>query len=289
MLSRPCWRIVAVLALLVVAGCGKDDKEKSSKPATLSITTTDLGKKKFKTDAPKSVSGGAVTVNFRNSGKVPHEAQLIRLDGGHTVDEALKVVSADKPVIPDWLHAEGGVAATPPGASGSATVKLTPGSYAVVDSESDNGPPPALFGAKATFKVTGDNGSDVKDTGVKVEAKDKGDDRFEWVASGLKPGTQNLTFDNTSKQIHIMVAAPIRGKATLADVKKSLSQEKPSGPPPVDFDKVAGTSVLDGKKKETARVKLVKGRYALICFLTDRDGKGKPHFQEGMLKEVDVK
>jgi uncharacterized cupredoxin-like copper-binding protein len=284
-------RVALALALapLSVAACGDDGKDKSSKATTMSITTTDLGKKKFRMEAPKSIEGGVVTVNFRNAGKVRHEAQLIRLDGGHTVNEALKIVSADKPVIPDWLHAEGGVAAMPPGASGTATVKLAAGNYAVIDTESDNGPPPAVYGAKASFKVTGDNGGEIEDTDTKVEAKEKGHDKYEWVVSNLKPGTNELTFDNTGKEIHHMVAAPILGKATLADVKKTLSEEKPSGPPPLDFKKITGISVLDGKKKEITRLKLSKGRNALICFLTDRDGKGKPHFQEGMLKEVDVK
>ncbi len=285
---------VAVVAMaltpLLTAACGSDKKDKASKPTTMSIKTTDIGKKKFKMTAPKSIEGGAVTVNFRNAGKVRHEAQLIRLDGGHTVKEALKIISAKKVVLPDWLHAEGGVAAQAPGASGTSTVKLTPGDYAVIDSESDNGPPPAAFGATASFTVKGDNGGEVKATDAKIEAKDKGDDKFEWVTSGLKAGKNDLTFDNTSKQIHLVFAAPIRGKATLADVKKSLAQHgKPSGPPPVDFEKGIGASVLDGKKKETTQVNLSKGRYAIVCFLTDRDGKGKPHFQEGMLKEVNIK
>jgi uncharacterized cupredoxin-like copper-binding protein len=275
------------LVPLSLAACGK--KDESSKATTLSITTTDLGKKKFRMEAPKSIKGGVVEVNFRNAGKVGHEAQLIRMDGGHTVNEALKIIGVNKPVIPDWLHAEGGVRARPPGASGTATVKLTPGNYAVIDTESDNGPPPALYGAKASFRVTGDNGGKIEGTDTKIEAKDKGKDKFEWVVSNLKPGTSELTFDNTSKEIHLMFAAPIRGNATLADVKKSLSEEKPSGPPPIDFNKATGTNVLDGKKKEKTQVRFSKGRYALVCFLTDRDGKGKPHYQEGMLKEVDVK
>ncbi|MGI9082429.1 MAG: hypothetical protein ACR2FZ_09135, partial [Thermoleophilaceae bacterium] len=63
---------------------------------------------------------------------------------------------------------------------------------------------------------------------------------------------------------------------------------KPSGPPPLDFEKAAGTTVLDGKRKLTTQLKLTKGRNALVCFTTDRDGKGKEHHQEGMLKEVEV-
>ena len=56
---------------------------------------------------------------------------------------------------------------------------------------------------------------------------------------------------------------------------------QPPGPPPVDFEKGAGTAVLDGKRKEKTQLKLAKGRNVLICFLTDRDGKGKSHDRAG--------
>lgn len=290
--------LVIALAALIVAGCGDDDKDKSSKSTdepskatAMSITTTDIGKKKFKTEAPRSIEGGLVKVDFHNAGKVPHEASLARLDGGHTVAEVLKKFGGEKVVIPDWYHAEGGVRTTPPGATASATVRLSPGTYAVLDTESGDmeGPPPAAFGATATFKVAGDNGGKIKDTAAKITAKDKGDDEFEWVTSGLRAGANEVTFDNPGKENHFAEAFPIVGKATLADIKKALSQQgKPVGPPPIDFEKGNGTSALDGKRKEVVRLKLAKGRNVLVCFLTDRDGKGKPHFKEGMLKEVDV-
>jgi hypothetical protein len=278
-----------ILGGLVIAACGDDNKDKSAKPATLSVKTTDVGKKQFAMSAPKSIKGGTVTVRFTNGSKVQHEAQLIRIDGGHTVDEALKIVTPEKVVLPAWFHAEGGVGSTPPGASGTATLKLPPGDYAVIDTDSDDGPPPSAMGAKATFKVTGDNGGDVADLSTKVEVKAKGDDEFEFLPSNLKAGTNRMTFDNTSDEIHHVLALPLVGSSTLADVKKFLAtQGKASGPPPVEFDKGSNTAVLDGTRKEITTIKLKRGRNVLICFLTDRDGKGKPHFQEGLLKEVNV-
>jgi hypothetical protein len=67
----------------------------------------------------------------------------------------------------------------------------------------------------------------------------------------------------------------------LADVKKLLSAMKPpSGPPALEFQKGAGAPALDGKRKETTQITLTKGRYALVCFLTDRDGKGQTPLQK---------
>jgi hypothetical protein len=285
-------RAAGLLALAVsvplIAGCGDDDKGKSAKPAAMSITTSDAGAKKFKMTAPSSVEGGLVNVTFHNASKTPHEAQLVKIDG-HTAQQALKVVEPDKVVLPDWFFAYGGVATTPPGKSATVTVKLPPGDYAVIDDANDSGPSPSSQGAVAEFKVTGDNDGDIKDTSSKVEVKKKGDDEFEFVTSGLTAGTNNLTFHNTTDEIHHIQAFPVKGNATLADVKKFLAtMGKPSGPPPIDFPKGTGTSVIDGKQTELTPLKLAKGRNVLLCFLTDRDGKGKSHFQEGMIKEVDV-
>ena len=287
-LRRSTAALALGVAAFAIAACGDDDEKEAAKPTTLSITTTDAGKN-FKMAVPKSIEGGAVTVKFRNASKVPHEAQLIRLDDGHTVQEALKIVTPEKVVLPDWFHAEGGVGGTPPGKSGSATVKLSPGTYGVIDTEAEDGPPPSTKGAIASFKVSGDNGAKVEDTSAKVETKDKGD-KYEFVTSGLKAGTNNLTFDNTSKEIHHVLAFPINGNATTADVKKFFATmgETP-GPPPVDFENADGTAVLDGKRKETTPFELRRGRNVLICFLTDRDGKGKSHVQRGMFKEVAVR
>jgi hypothetical protein len=33
---------------------------------------------------------------------------------------------------------------------------------------------------------------------------------------------------------------------------------------------------------------LKPGRYAFICFLPDRDEPNKPHFKQGLLKEVTI-
>jgi len=40
--------------------------------------------------------------------------------------------------------------------------------------------------------------------------------------------------------------------------------------------------MLDGDSEQLSDVVLRKpGKYAVVCFLTDRDGKGKPHLAEG--------
>src|SRR4051795_11996166 len=152
-----------LLGALALSACGSSDKKSSStsatssKPATLAVTAAESGKTS-KLTAPASVSGGIVTVTLKNSGKAPHEAQLVRLDPGHTAADVKKVLSSPK--IPTWAHLEGGASPTPPGQTGSATLSLTPGNYVIVDNAGSGGPggggpAPAVNALKVTGGAKG--------------------------------------------------------------------------------------------------------------------------------------
>ena len=58
------------------------------------------------------------------------------------------------------------------------------------------------------------------------------------------------------------------------------SEEGDNGPPPVDFEKLQGTTVLDAGREQIDELELAAGRYALVCFLTNRAG-GPPHARAG--------
>jgi len=98
-----------------------------------------------------------------------------------------------------------------------------------------------------------------------------------------------VTYDNKGKQAHHVVAFPFRGDATLDQAKAAFKSEgEPKGPPPVDFAKGQGTVVTDGGTKIVTDLKLARGRYALVCFVSDRKG-GPPHVAKGMIAEAQVK
>ena len=65
-------------------------------------------------------------------------------------------------------------------------------------------------------------------------------------------------------------------------------EEEASGPPPVDFEGGAGTAVLEGGMKQVAELELKRGKYALVCFISDRKG-GPPHVAKGMVAEAAVR
>jgi hypothetical protein len=287
---------VGAAGLIALAGCGGS----STKSQSLKVSEKDVGAKQYAYEGIRPLKPGTVTIDFTNSGKVPHDFQLLRADSGHPADEVkatlTKLVESQKPLpVPSWFHAAGGVGPTAPGTSSTAKVVLKTGTYYVADTQTppnaNNAPPFLTQGAFAPIKASGSKvGGSLPSESTKVTIKDVGKDKFRFDNSPLKTGTVTFEFNNTSKQDHHILAVPLLPGKTVAEVKKALaSNGPPSGPPPVDFGKLTGAAILDPKQKQVAQLHLAKpGNYVLLCFLTDRNGKGKPHFLEGLLKEVKV-
>lgn len=289
------WLTAALFALAAVAlaACGSDNKSTSSSssssagPTTLSVSISEQGKA-AKYTAPTSVKGGLVKLTLANRGKRPHGAQLANISGGHTAQEALKVIGSNSNKTPSWIRAEGGIGQVAPGKSASATVNLTPGKYLLADAggPGSSGPP-----AYTQLTVTGGGtAGSLPATPVTVTAAAPAKDKYKWEISGaLKPGTSDVTFASKGKDaLHLLGAFRVKGNPSKAQIMKAL---KSHGKPPafVDQTSFTSTAVIDGGKSQTTPLSLRQpGKYVLFCPLTDRDG-GKPHFAEGLLTTVDVK
>jgi hypothetical protein len=267
---------VAVAALLA-SGCGGGN---DTEPAKAAITYTKAGK----FELPKSIDGGLVDLTLTNQDKAPHAAQLVRIEDGHTTQEALKFLAANSDKTPEWIRAEGGPSAGPAGTA-SATVDLPEGKYVVTDlgGPGSTGPP-----ATAELTVKSGESGDLPSSDIEVTGAENGKDKYSWDVSGdLKSGTNHLTFKSEGDEaIHFLGAFKINGKHSDAEIAKALES---GGPPPyVDQSTFTNTTILDGGKSQVTDLTLSKpGTYVLFCPLTDRDG-GKPHFAEGMIKQVTV-
>ena len=287
--------IAALIAPVVLSACGG-----SSKTEKLAVSEVQTGPKTYAYQGLGSLSGGTVKITFTNAAKdAPHEFQLARVDSGHSASEfkatITKLLANGKLPTPSWLHAASGVGGVPPGQTGTATVKLPKGQYYAIDTQSPNGsgqnPPPFLTqGAFAPLKVTSGSGASLPKTSAKVTVKDEPKDRFSYNVSGLKSGTNTITFDNASKEDHHVLAVQLLPGHSLAQAQAAfLANGPPKGPPPVNFQSINGTTVADSKTTQVNQITFSKpGTYVLFCFLTDKDGKGKPHLQRGMFKEVHI-
>lgn len=264
--------------------CGDDgNKQAAATPNKLAVTATEAGKQ-LRLSVPKSVPAGLVTVELTNTGKAFHEAQLIRLDPGHTPEEALKVIAAEGAPSPGWIHVAGGTGPAPPGGSSSATQRLRPGNYIVYDAPFKNEGQGLKFGV-APFKVEGDaNGGELPKAAAKIEAYEYG-----FRVSGLNAGKNTIEFSNTGREPHHVVAVPYKPGATLAEVRKAFKREQGGAEPPLDFENSVYTARIDGGTKQITELDLDKpGKYALLCFVSDRKG-GPPHVAQGMIAETTVR
>jgi hypothetical protein len=272
-----------VAAGLLAAGCGSSDEDSAT---TLKMSISEQGKSAtFK--APKTAESGLVDVKLTNNGKQPHGLQLIRYTGGHTMDDVLKELGKNSDVIPPWAKLDGGIGSVAGGKTGSATINLPEGNYVLVDAAAlGGGGPPATAG----IKLSGGSSGSLPDTPGQITAATAGHDEFKWEISGLTSGTNRITFTSKGKDtVHFVLAAPVKGKApALSQIKKDFAS---NGPPPAYLDTtgIQSTAILDGGLSQTASLDLKKpGQYIFFCPLTDRDGKGKPHDQEGLLSVENV-
>ncbi len=281
---------LVLIAVVAIAGCGDDDDSgsgDSAAPARLAVEVTGQGPGEFRLDAPESVEAGVVEISLETPGdETSHDAQLVRVEGDHSIDEVLEFIAKDGAPTPDWLFAAGGVGQTATDAS--ATQQLAPGKYFILDTgqpEGDDVKSYAENGATAALEVTGEaTDGELPSTDAKITATE-----YSFTADGLKAGKNEVEFDNAGTDLHHVIAFPYAEGADLAAVKKVFMEEgEPSGPPPLDFERIAATAVLEGGTKQVAELDLKRGKYALVCFVSDRKG-GPPHVAKGMIAEATVR
>jgi hypothetical protein len=173
------------------------------------------------------------------------------------------------------------------GAVGKTVQRLQPGKYFILDTDEPEGDKVRSYaetGATAALEVTGEAGTaELPETDAKVTAKD-----YTFAVSGLTAGKNEIEFENAGKQPHHLMAFPYRKGATLDEVKKFFTEEgEGSGPPPLDFAGATRTATLASGDKQIVELDLKRGKYALVCFISDREG-GPPHAVKGMIVEAAV-
>lgn len=291
--GRPRAALVVLCATVAPLGCGGDPVEVSPAPAPaptrtapeaplagrsaqarrVTITVTESADGRFRYQAPRSVPAGLVEIRLRNEGAVPHKAQLWRIEGNHTVQEAQRT----RRPLPDWLRTAGGVALTEPGKTGTTVQKLAPGRYYVAGSGNERG---VVAQLRATGKPTT---GELPRAPARLDAYD-----FAFRSSGLRAGRQAIDFRNTGAEPHHAYFAPMRPGATLADTLRFFAGEAQVGPPPVDVDGTRETVVIEGRQRQITELDLPAGRYALLCFVRNRAG-GPQHTELGMYQELTIR
>lgn len=267
--------LVLLAAVSLISACGGDDDEESAEARRLAIELSGSGKN-LRFSVPKSVPAGLARIEFTNSARGDHGAQLVSVDAGHTVDEGLRAGGAwgerGRP-LPSWVNLVGGVGTVKSGQTGSVTQQLPAGNYAVLDLDSNT---------TAKFRVTGDGAEDEPPSASsRIEATE-----YEFDSRGLTSGRNRVRYDNAGREPHFVEGLRIKPGKTIADIRKFLRDEK--GPEPFTQSGLFVSAITDGGVSQTLELDLRPGKYALICFVPDRKG-GPPHAVKGMVSEATVR
>lgn len=266
--------LAAALAAVFLAACG-DEKDAQ----TLTFTVTEQGKGS-KITGPQSAEAGLAEITLQNdNGKREADLQLLRVEGDRSAEEVvegLEKAMRGQP-FPDWFFAGGGVGTTGPGGSRTVTQVFEPGTYYAIDTEGQSPPDPKSLLA---VEVNGEASDDEVEADSTVSAFEYG-----FKANGLAVGKTEVAFENSGREPHHLLISELTGDSTVEDVEQSFESEK--GPPPLSEKNSQSTAVIEGGETQLVTLDLKPGRYAMYCFISDRQG-GKPHALKGMVDEVEV-
>ncbi|MEY2433888.1 MAG: hypothetical protein QOC92_3613, partial [Acidimicrobiaceae bacterium] len=215
---------VALIGMLGIQGCSSDSKN----PVALSVTASEPSAGKYAFDVPATLDGGVMKIELKNTGKEAHELQFAHVKDGTTQDQFLKEVldtggGATQPPIPDYLLGAGGVGAIAPGATATTTQKFEAGTYIFFCTLGDGDQVHYKNGMLGTTTLKGDKGKgDLPKADASVVARD-----YAFDISGLKAGSNTVSFENKGGQLHQAFFAPLAPGATFDQVKAAfLSQDQ---------------------------------------------------------------
>ena len=298
-------RLVAVALLLVAVGCGDSggdiaetgttipsdettttgtestestDTTAASgvEPTEIDLTAIDFG---YESTGAISVPEGGLTVKLENTGAEEHQATIVRLNDGVTLDQFAAAGEAALGLVVGY----GGPNAIGPGDAGTASTLVDEGSYLFVcfiPSPSD-GVPHAAKGMVLPFEVTASDD---------IPAEVIGDETirlldFTFEAPDDFDGQGTYTIDNAGPQPHEAAVYALQEGATAADMLAFLGGTAPPGPPP--FSSAGGISLVGAGMTATVDLDLDAGNYVFVCFIPDAT-TGAPHFTQGMIQEFEI-
>lgn len=297
--------LAGALALGAVA-CGNDkDKDKNAtptsgapeptgdtssvEPGTLPITTLE-----YRYEAPATISGGLTAITLDNPGGENHQAQLLKLNEGVTLDQVSEALNADESgaaVFALSTVAGGANVAPPGGGTTEAIIDLEPGTYAMLCfvTNAENVPHFAL-GMLSELEVT--EATEEADT----PAPDAGVTATNYAftpPTALAAGQTTIQFINSGDEAHELSVVALQEGFTGEDFAALFTEtEEPTaaageptptageeGPPP--FTSVGGVGAIPPGGSAYWVQDLAPGTYGLLCFVPN--AAGTPHAFLGMV------
>jgi hypothetical protein len=284
----------ATLVALALTACTMKDQSKATDTGAAAPTavaqsaanTVHIIAKDYSFDAPAQVSAGLTTFHMMNQGKEPHQAGLIKLSEGKTLEDftaALKAMQPNTPP-PAWITFVGGPNAAAPGGTAEATQVLEPGNYVLICFiPGADGVPHAMKGMVRGLVVAPSSASPAPEP-TPTATMTLSDYKFD-LSQPMKSGQNVVRVENTADQPHEAVLFKLAPGKTMKDFEAWLPQsEKNPMPPAIPM---GGVVSLSKGQHAFFSANLDAGDYVLVCFLGDAKD-GKPHFAHGMVQSFKI-
>ena len=276
----------APLILALVAACTAADEARrtgAAAAATLvTLTATD-----YAFEAPDTIEAGFTTFELVNNGNQLHMGQLIRLEGGKTLDDFLVAYNEafrTSGPRPKWATRLGGPGVADPHGRSNATHYLEPGNYTWICLMNVPGGIPHVVkaGMAKPFAVRPRNREAALQTapepGVIIQLVDYG---FS-ISAPLTAGRHLIRVENAGAEPHEVSLLKLAPGKTMQDLEGWM--QNPQIPPPANS--AGGVSSLAANTEAYFEVDLTSGDYVLLCFVTAPDGRS--HTEHGMIQHIRI-
>jgi hypothetical protein len=251
-------------------------------PPVVTLTAVD-----YSFEAPDTVDAGVNTFLLLNHGSQLHMAQLIKLEGGKSLDEFLVAYTEafrTSGPRPPWAPRFGGPGAAEPGGSSNATQDLEPGNYLwICIMNVPDGIPHVVKARMAkAFAVRARNGARAPEAAPAASLVLQLVDYAFRITGPLTAGRHVVRVENAGTEPHEVALLRLAPGKTMADFQAWM--QNPQGPPPANS--VGGVSSLAPGLQAYFEADLTAGEYVILCFVTAPDGR--PHTEHGMIQPVRV-
>jgi hypothetical protein len=235
----------------------------------------------FAFDAPATIESGPTVFRLVNRGPEFHHIQLIRFEGGRTLDDLVRHLVSDH-TPPEWAIFVGGPN-TPglPGEETNAALDLEPGSYALICViPSPDGVMHLMKGMARPLTVVPATRTAAMPTADLVMTLD--DYSFD-TDRPITAGSRTIRVENGAAQPHEVIFVRLAPGKSAGDFLHFM--HNPEGTPPGKV--VGGTTGIATGGSNIIALDFESGEYALLCMWPD-DKDGAPHVAHGMVKQIMV-
>jgi hypothetical protein len=267
-----------VVAVLLMGGGCDHAAQRNSRQTTFRIVATDAG-----FEAPDAVPAGLRHIAYENHGSEIHEAMLVKLPQGMSVDDYIAAVRAGS-LFPAGALDYSGPGLTSPGEKVEVWSKLDPGNYIIICWNAGHAKTRAPHPFTVEYAIS-DDPPPKEDVTLKLL-----DYRFEFVGQ-LRKGIQVIRVENSGPSMHEVDIFRLHEGKTMTDVRRWRKEDEGGA---VQADAMGG--MLDSHDIHRVgwlRKNFTPGRYVLHCEMpitsnSETTSLGTTHADLGMVQEFEI-